>query len=88
MNCNSLRTWYTSATNALGKPASSSGTWSDLNASYCEMPADGQFALAGSYNDWAVVAFDVFAVSLVDAPVAAAIPATIGMILIHAMTMY
>ena len=84
----SLRTWNKSGTNALGKPANNSATWSTLNASYCEMPADGQYALAGSNNDWAVVAFDVFAVSLVDAPVAAAIPATIGMILIHAMTMY
>ena len=75
-----LYTWTKPGTHALGKPASSSGTCSSLNAYYCDMPADGEYALAGSHNDWSVVAFDVFTVSIVDAPVAAAVPATMGMV--------
>ena len=77
-----------SGAHTLGSTASTTGTHCKLNPSYCDMPADGEYALAGSQNDWSFVAFDVFTVSIVDAAVAAVVPTTIGMISVHIMTLY
>ena len=74
-----LRTWHNTGPFPIGKPASASQTYSILEAPYCDIPADGAYALAGSQNDWSVMAFEVFAVSIVDAPVLPVVPDVIGL---------
>jgi hypothetical protein len=66
----SLFSWQGKGPFTLGNPASASSSYSTLHAGYCDaIPAEGVHALAGSRDAWSIVAFEVYAVSIVDAPV-------------------